>query len=45
MSPSSVNLPLLRYKCLDEVPSGKTGASGNFTMPFDWSSKANQHCK
>ena len=45
MSPSSVNLPLLPYKCLDEVSSGKTGASGNFTMPLDWSSKENQHCK
>jgi uncharacterized protein len=42
--PSALNLPLLRYMCLDTVASGVTPTSGTNTQPLDWSSGKDRNC-
>jgi predicted acyl esterase len=42
--PSAVNLPLLRYRCIDTVASGVTPTSGTNTQPLDWTSGKEHDC-
>lgn len=37
---SHINVPLLPYRCLAATRSGTSPTSGNFAMPFDWTTES-----